>query len=277
MDANRDIWVWDFPRGTLTRLTFDPTVDRQPLWTPDGQAIIFSSDRTGVANLFRQAANGTGTAEQLTDSRNPTYAHTISPDGRQVVMRQTQEGSAPVSPSSISATDAVRRRLHCHVRPRRRRLSIPRSRSSMPKSRLMADGWPISRTPPETSRCTSGGFRTWRVVSGKCPRAEEQSPLGPQRPGAFLPRSKGRRDRRLDAAGPTWTAGTQAQIIGSSTYALGGVGGFSVHPYRTYDVSPDGRRFLMIKNSDAQAQTEPAARIVVVRHWTDELTALLPP
>ncbi len=54
-------------RGTLTRVIADPTPDRQPVWTPDGQRITFSSTRTGIRHLFSQAANGTGTAEKIVD------------------------------------------------------------------------------------------------------------------------------------------------------------------------------------------------------------------
>src|SRR5206468_7774232 len=60
---NEDIWVWDFARGTWTRVTSDPLPDREPAWTPDGQRIVFCSWRSGVIALFSQAANGTGTAE----------------------------------------------------------------------------------------------------------------------------------------------------------------------------------------------------------------------
>ena len=43
---------------------------------------------------------------------------------------------------------------------------------------------------------------------------------------------------------------------------------------RTYDVSADGKRFLMIKQ-DVSAD-QPAARIVVVQHWVEELKRLVP-
>jgi Tol biopolymer transport system component len=78
----------DFPRGTLMKMTSDPAYDRYPIWTPDGQHIIFASDRSGVANLFRQAANGTGAADRLTDAdRSNLVPFTMSPDGRHVVFR----------------------------------------------------------------------------------------------------------------------------------------------------------------------------------------------
>ena len=43
---------------------------------------------------------------------------------------------------------------------------------------------------------------------------------------------------------------------------------------RHYDVSPDGRRFLMIKA--AQAEGELSGRIVYVQNWFDELRRLAP-
>jgi serine/threonine-protein kinase len=88
VEGNRDIWAWDLGRGTLTRGTTDPTFDRVPVWSADGQRLIFSSDRTGAANLFWQAADGTGTAERLTESPRLQYLMSISPDGSRLVVRQ---------------------------------------------------------------------------------------------------------------------------------------------------------------------------------------------
>jgi hypothetical protein len=45
---------------------------------------------------------------------------------------------------------------------------------------------------------------------------------------------------------------------------------------RTDDVSPDGRRFLMIKQSDGGSQTSTPAPIVVVQNWFEELRRLVP-
>ena len=57
-------------REKLTRFTFDPGTDQYPLWSPDSRRLIFASTRVG-ANLFWQAADGTGPVEQLTEG--PTF------------------------------------------------------------------------------------------------------------------------------------------------------------------------------------------------------------
>ncbi len=65
-DQETDIWVWDFARETLERVTTDPGVDEAPVWMPDGRRVVFSSQAgAGAGTLFWQAADGTGTAELL--------------------------------------------------------------------------------------------------------------------------------------------------------------------------------------------------------------------
>ena len=69
--------------------------------------------------------------------------------------------------------------------------------------------------------------------------------------------------------GTTWTAGTPTKLI-EVPYFRGGGGNDS----RMYDVSPDGKRFLMLKQDVSPNQ--PAARIVVVQNWLEELKRLVP-
>ena len=75
-DQERDLWLWDLGRTTFTRLTFTPGVDVVQVWTPDSRRLIFTSERAGVRNLFWQAADGSGAAEQLTERSR----HSV-PDG----------------------------------------------------------------------------------------------------------------------------------------------------------------------------------------------------
>ncbi|HVR27995.1 MAG TPA: protein kinase, partial [Thermoanaerobaculia bacterium] len=48
LGAASDCWVYDLERRTATRLTFDAGNDAVPVWSPDGQWILFSSDREGA-------------------------------------------------------------------------------------------------------------------------------------------------------------------------------------------------------------------------------------
>ena len=91
-DQEEDIWIWDFIRETLIRLTFDPASDFYPVWTPDGRHVVFSSRRAGPANLYWRAADGTGGAERLTEASNNQYPHSFAPDGTRLVFVENSPG-----------------------------------------------------------------------------------------------------------------------------------------------------------------------------------------
>uniref|UniRef100_Q01TY9 Serine/threonine protein kinase n=1 Tax=Solibacter usitatus (strain Ellin6076) TaxID=234267 RepID=Q01TY9_SOLUE len=78
----RDIWVYDLARGTSSRLTFDPADDFNPTWSPDGQSIIFASDRKGARDLYRKLASGTGPDEPLFQSGEDKSPEHWTPDGK---------------------------------------------------------------------------------------------------------------------------------------------------------------------------------------------------
>jgi hypothetical protein len=43
-----------------------------------------------------------------------------------------------------------------------------------------------------------------------------------------------------------------------------------------YDVSADGKRFLMIEEGGGSGQTTAPPQIVVIQHWQEELKRLVP-
>ena len=98
-----DVWIYDFARATLSRLTTDPAPDRSPLWTPDGQRIIFTSRRAGYPELFWRPADGTGSDERLLARAKDLIdlrADGWSADGRQLLFTE-------VSPSIQSAIGQI--------------------------------------------------------------------------------------------------------------------------------------------------------------------------
>jgi serine/threonine protein kinase/Tol biopolymer transport system component len=81
----RDIWVYDWAQDTLTQLTFDAGSDTNPVWTPDGKRITFTSDRArsgSPRNLYWVSADGTGEVTRLTESPGEQYPASWHPSGR---------------------------------------------------------------------------------------------------------------------------------------------------------------------------------------------------
>ena len=98
MDINdgkrSDIWVYDRERDTLTRITFAGNTNLDPVWTPDGQRIVYASSEKGIPpNLWWIRADGGGDAQRLTESPNAQIPHSWSPDGRILAFFE----SAPVT------------------------------------------------------------------------------------------------------------------------------------------------------------------------------------
>ena len=74
--------------GELTQLTDDVFVDMDPDWSPDGQSLVFSSDRGGSMNLWMKNLR-TGQTQQLTDIEESALAPSWSPDGQQIAFFAT--------------------------------------------------------------------------------------------------------------------------------------------------------------------------------------------
>ncbi len=60
LDGNRDVWIRDLARGGDIRFTTEPRVDGYPIWSPDGEQLIFESDRNGNFDLWIAPVNRLG-------------------------------------------------------------------------------------------------------------------------------------------------------------------------------------------------------------------------
>lgn len=85
--GRRDIAVYDRATAALTLVTDDAALDVSPVFTPDGRWLVWSSDRSGVMNLYARAINrdGFGPLRQITNVVSGAYQPAISPDGRTLV------------------------------------------------------------------------------------------------------------------------------------------------------------------------------------------------
>ena len=90
----RDIWVYGWERDTLARLTFGGGNNGYPVWTPDGQRIVYSSqEKGGVFNLWWIRADGAGDAQRLAESKYFQIGRSWRPDGKVLAFRQFNPGT----------------------------------------------------------------------------------------------------------------------------------------------------------------------------------------
>ncbi len=83
---NQDIWLFDLTRdGTARRLTFDPAIDADPAFSPDGTQVVFNSLRSSTWNLYRRAADGSGQDELLVNPDRNIASPDWSRDGRFII------------------------------------------------------------------------------------------------------------------------------------------------------------------------------------------------
>ncbi len=81
----RDIWVFDLARDNRLRLTLDPADDLAPHWSPDGQWLVFSSNRRGVRDIYKRRPSGEGADELVYESTTHKSVNAWSRDGRFLV------------------------------------------------------------------------------------------------------------------------------------------------------------------------------------------------
>ena len=80
-----DLWIIELGNGRTLRLTFDQTNETFPVWSPDGSRIVFTSNKTGEANLYQKLSNGAGSDELLYASNDLKAATDWSSDGQFIV------------------------------------------------------------------------------------------------------------------------------------------------------------------------------------------------
>jgi len=88
---NRDIWVYDWAGDAMSQLTIDAGNDSNPVWSPSGQHIVFTSDRSGVANLYVANSDGTGAVSRLTNSPNVQQVWSFHPSGKFLAFQETSK------------------------------------------------------------------------------------------------------------------------------------------------------------------------------------------
>ena len=88
----RDIRVVDTDDGSFVEVTHDRAIDSGPVFSPDGKWLYFSSDRTGVMNIYAFEV-ATARLKQVTNVFTGAYQPEPSPDGKSLAyVGYTHEG-----------------------------------------------------------------------------------------------------------------------------------------------------------------------------------------
>ena len=255
-DGESDIWFWDFRRLALTRFTFGPAFDQYPTWADGGARLVFDSTRDGVANLFWHATTGGGSADALSRSPNPQFPHAISPDGKLLVFREETRDTGQDLFLMTLRDRRVQPLLHSASNESNAEIS-PDGRWLAYESNESGDYEVLVRPFPEVSA------GRWQVSSGgghKPLWARDGKEL-------FYVSNAGALMSVKAEPGTTFAVSAPAKVIDGGRYYVGS----GINGGRTYDISRDGKRFLMLK-----ARPNVSTNLAIVQNWFAELERLTP-
>jgi serine/threonine protein kinase/Tol biopolymer transport system component len=267
-DQENDIWVWDLAREVLTKLTYGPALDTQPIWTHDGQSVIFSSGTAiGARNLFRVAADGTGTTDQLTHGTADVIANAVTPDGKGLIFQEVRlvGGGTSVDRSDLMLLPLVGEHrpqpllqrpfgeANAELSPDGRWLAYQSNESG--RQEIYVRPFPNVETGKRTQVSTSGGQRPLWARNGR--------ELFYVSTGGTL------MSVPVTTAGPTFANEKPSNLFDHPSLSFVGP------PGRAYDVSRDSR-FLMTQESSAAGEQPQSARLVIVLNWFEELKTRVP-
>jgi Tol biopolymer transport system component/predicted Ser/Thr protein kinase len=249
-DGQRNLWIYDFTRKTLTRLTFDSESQISPIWTPEGDFLAFNSGDT----LAWVRADGSGSVERLLSVNRSPFAWSFSPDGKRLAFNRND----PMGGAHLWAVSVERA-------PGALRLGEPRPLLRQAHEQMTpaisADGRWMAYTSDE-----SGAYEVYVVPF---------SSQGPARDGKWQISNAGGRwplwsrnsrelfyqslDQRVMAAAYTATAisfGAEKPHVWAEK-RLAGTGALP-----TFDVALDGKRVLAIFEAK-EAKPETHLRVLL--------------
>jgi Tol biopolymer transport system component len=249
--AAQDIWVKQLPTGPFSRITFGDTAHSRGSWTGDGRSILYISDAgsgAGVPTMTR--ADGTGTPRTLLHAPLAFGQASATADGQWFVFRRSvaEAGSGDIYGLKTGDTTLVpllttpARELSPTVSPDGRWLAYSSDESGT--SEVYVRPFPEVSSARWQASVSGGSLPVWArnsrelfYVNGRQEMASVE--LKP---------------------GSGFVAGEPRVLFPAGDYSLGGNA-------QVFDVTPDGRRFLMVRPVVGTAETE----LVLVQNWFEEI------
>jgi len=264
--TRRDIWVYEWERDTLTRLTFTGEVNQYPVWTPDGQRITYISLENGGYNISWIRADGAGKPERLTESKLSLRPRAWRPDGKVLAFRQQSPDTTwdiftlPIEGDEKSGWKPGK------PQPFVKSASVEAEPAFSPDGRWIAYTSNESGNNEVFVRPFPGPGGKWQISTG----------------GGLYPKwsLNGRElfyrteDSKLMVA--TYTA--PGDSFRADKPQLWSPGQFTDRGtfFYNFDLHPDGKRFAVLKAAGTE-QTAAVNKVNIVLNWFDELKRRVPP
>jgi hypothetical protein len=260
MGMECQVWVLDLNRGTASRLTSEG-LSQFVAWTQDGRRVVFDWLKTGIPNIYWQAADASSPMERLTQSERRQFPASWTPDGEILAFLEQPEDTGAAYDIQLF-----------HVRDRRVTPFL-NSHFNEIYPEISPDGHWIAYTSDESGR----GEVYVQPFPGPGAKLQISNDGGAEplwsRDGRelFYRTSYQERENRAFAVdvqtGPAFSAGKPRLLFTAQGYS-------GMSPIRTWDISPDGRRFLVVKMEERESR--PVTELVLVQNWFEELKRLVP-
>lgn len=246
--AGGDLWIQDLVRATFTRLTSGATIgDTFSTWTPDGRRVVFRT----LTGLYQIDADGGGGLNAIPNTSVADVPTAVSRDGKTLALiRQSAEASGGVLTMSLEGGEAR---------------VVVQTRAYDGGGQFSPDDRWLAYVSNE-----SGQFETYVRPYPGPERTIQVSTAGGTHPkwsrdGRELFYRNGNKMMVVDVSTTPDLALSQPHVLFEHRYAFG-----SAQTIPNYDVSLDGRRFLMVKDESS------SGRLNIVLNWFEELHRLAP-
>ena len=101
-DGNPDLYVMTLANKKLRRVTRNRAIDTEPSWLPDGNSLVFSSERGGKPQLYRVNLVD-GKVRRLTFNGEMNLGGSVTPDGKQLIMVNRTRGQYRLAKQEIGS------------------------------------------------------------------------------------------------------------------------------------------------------------------------------
>jgi Tol biopolymer transport system component len=252
------VWVRDLGRGTMTRLTLEGE-GYWPVWSPDGRRIAFPRrrDSSPAVNLAWIEADGSRSAEWLTQSELSEQPTTWTPDGKTLIYHRNDHPESAWDVMALEPTEGGEPRV------------LLGTRFYEMLADLSPDGRWIAYASDE-----SGGFEVYVRSYPDLKRKWQISTGGGIEPAWS---ADGRELFYRDEEGRTMMA---VPIATEPEFAPGRPemlfeGDYAPNPWfgRNFDVAPDGQSFVLVEHVLPENIN---AELQVAVNWFTELAKLAP-